>query len=150
MHWAPNKHVNNTYKQLSIVYITSSNTILTLIFLVVCLLSSLVGTSMSANTIWGKLWSCIVSYVGECWPWHWWVCIAHWFPLQNLLDYWNSVSKQADMYIHTLAQYYCKHIVTTYEAVFPDPVLARARISLPSNAKGIAFSCVRVQWIRKW
>lgn len=30
---------------------------------------------------------------------------------------------------------------TTYAAVLPDPVLALARISFPSRAKGMAFSC---------
>lgn len=33
-----------------------------------------------------------------------------------------------------------------YAAVFPDPVLARARRSFPSKAKGIAFSWIRVGW----
>lgn len=33
---------------------------------------------------------------------------------------------------------------TAYAAVFPDPVLARARRSFPSKAKGIAFSWIRV------
>lgn len=35
---------------------------------------------------------------------------------------------------------------TAYAAVLPDPVLARARRSLPSKAKGIAFSWIRVGW----
>jgi len=29
-----------------------------------------------------------------------------------------------------------------YAAVFPDPVRARARMSLPCNANGIVFSCI--------
>ena len=29
-----------------------------------------------------------------------------------------------------------------YAAVFPDPVRARARMSLPCKANGIAFSCI--------
>lgn len=33
-----------------------------------------------------------------------------------------------------------------YDAVFPDPVLARARTSFPSRAKGMAFSWIRVGW----
>lgn len=42
-------------------------------------------------------------------------------------------------------QCYMKRVQTmsiheTYAAVFPDPVLARASISFPSKARGIAFS----------
>lgn len=33
-----------------------------------------------------------------------------------------------------------------YAAVFPDPVLARARRSFPSKANGMAFSWIRVGW----
>ena len=37
----------------------------------------------------------------------------------------------------------CKN-KTTYAAVLPDPVLALAKISFPSRAKGMAFSCQTV------
>lgn len=35
----------------------------------------------------------------------------------------------------------CTSVKRTYAAVFPDPVFALAKISFPSRAKGMAFSC---------
>ena len=35
----------------------------------------------------------------------------------------------------------CTSLKRTYAAVFPDPVFALAKISFPSRAKGMAFSC---------
>ena len=37
------------------------------------------------------------------------------------------------------------YVKRTYAAVFPDPVFALAKISFPSRAKGMAFSCKQYQ-----